>query len=73
MADILNFPFKNNSIEGELHIHRYIINGVLTMYSQKRKTLSKQGPHDSGIGLIILVESFKNTLDICYHAKKVNI
>ena len=73
MADILIFPFNNKSFEGELHIHRDSINGVLTKYIEKRKTLSKQGSHDCGIRLIILVGSFKNTLDIFYHAKKVNI
>ena len=37
MAAILNFLFKNKSFKGELHIHRDIINGVLTMYRLKRK------------------------------------
>ena len=33
MAAILNFPLRNKSFEGELHIHRDIINGELTMYT----------------------------------------
>ena len=35
MAAILNSPLKNKSFDRELHIHRDIINVVLTMSKEK--------------------------------------